>query len=178
MSGPTLSQAEIDALFAQASDGSTPDIAPAATAPEPAAEVAAAPAAPRPKAEPDWEADVALPPDVDKTVASEPKAEAPVTAAFPTLEPSEAEWTEPVSIGLLADVDLEVTVRLGETVRNIREILEMAPGQVLTLDRLAGEAVDLLVNGRAVARAEVVVIGQNYGVRITELLQPENEAGV
>jgi flagellar motor switch protein FliN/FliY len=79
----------------------------------------------------------------------------------------------PLPISLLSDVELEVTVQLGQTSKNVREILELGPGQVIELDRLAGDAVDILVNGRLVAKAEVVVIGENFGVRITELLRPE-----
>lgn len=92
-------------------------------------------------------------------------------AIFPNLEPDAASGADPASIGLLAQVDLEVTVLLGQTRRNIREILSYGPGSVLELDRLAGEAVDILVNGRLVARGEVVVIGENFGVRVTELVQ-------
>jgi flagellar motor switch protein FliN/FliY len=70
-------------------------------------------------------------------------------------------------------VELEVTVQLGQTTKNVREILALGPGQVIELDRLAGDSVDILVNGRLVAKAEVVVIGDNFGVRITELIRPE-----
>jgi len=75
-------------------------------------------------------------------------------------------------IDLLIDVPLELTVELGRTTRRIREVLSLGPGSVIELDKLAGEAVDILVNGRPIARGEVVVIDENFGVRITEILGP------
>jgi len=102
----------------------------------------------------------------------EPKA-SPQPAVFPTLDEAAADQVDPSSLGLLADVELELTVELGQARRNIRDILAMGAGSVMELDRHAGEVVDILVNGRLVARGEVVVIGENYGVRITELVNPE-----
>lgn len=98
-------------------------------------------------------------------------------AAFPTLESAGPARPEASSIGLLANVELEVTVQLGRTRRNIRDILSYGPGSVLELDRMAGEAVDIYVNGRLVARGEVVVIGENFGVRVTELIKQEGSTG-
>ncbi len=105
----------------------------------------------------------------------EPAAPAPKAAAFPQLTPGGAQH-DPSPLGILANVEMEVTVQLGQTRRNIREILSYSPGSVLELDRLAGEAVDILVNGRLVARGEVVVIGENFGVRVTDLIQLEGGA--
>jgi flagellar motor switch protein FliN/FliY len=75
------------------------------------------------------------------------------------------------NIDLIIDVPLQVTVVLGKTKKNIKEILELGMGSVIVLDRLAGEMVDVLVNGKVFARGEVVVINDNYGVRITELTE-------
>lgn len=97
----------------------------------------------------------------------------PRAAAFPSLESAAAAASAPSSIGILANVEMEVTVQLGQTRRNIREILSYGPGSVLELDRLAGESVDILVNGRLVAKGEVVVIGENFGVRVTDLVPLE-----
>lgn len=94
----------------------------------------------------------------------------PKPAAFPALEPA-AQPAVQHSLGLLAGVELEVTVQLGETHMKIREILSCGPGSVVELDRLAGEAVDILVNGYLVARGEVVVVAENFGVRVTELVR-------
>jgi len=101
----------------------------------------------------------------------------PEGVAFPSLDPEGSAQGESSPLGLLADVELELTVELGQGRRSLREILAMGPGSVLELDKHAGEAVDLLVNGQLVARGEVVVIGENYGVRITELINPEGSPG-
>lgn len=76
----------------------------------------------------------------------------------------------PQNIDLLLDVPLALTVELGRTERPIREILALAPGSVVELERLAGEPVDVLVNGKLIARGEVVVVDENFGVRITEIV--------
>jgi|GEM_PF-336420 len=75
-------------------------------------------------------------------------------------------------IGLLLDVPLQLTVELGRTRRMIREVLAISPGSVVELDRLAGEPVDVLVNGRLLGKGEVVVINENFGVRITDIISP------
>ncbi|MDR1066936.1 MAG: flagellar motor switch phosphatase FliY [Clostridiales bacterium] len=77
------------------------------------------------------------------------------------------------NIDIIMDVPLEVTVELGRTRKKIKEILEFAPGSVVELDKLAGEAVDIFVNGKFVARGEVVVIDENFGVRVTDIISPE-----
>jgi flagellar motor switch protein FliN len=74
------------------------------------------------------------------------------------------------NIDLIIDVPLQVTVVLGKSKKSIKEILELGMGSVIVLDRLAGEMVDVLVNGKIFARGEVVVIDDNYGVRITEMM--------
>ncbi len=80
------------------------------------------------------------------------------------------------NIGLILDVPLQVTVELGRTKKLIREILELSPGSVLELDKLAGEPVDVLVNGKLLAKGEVVVIDENFGVRITDIVSPIERA--
>ena len=70
----------------------------------------------------------------------------------------------------LADVPVELAVEIGRTRMTIGETLALAPGSIVTLDRLAGEPVDLLVNGRPIAQGEVVVIGEEFGFRVTEVL--------
>jgi flagellar motor switch protein FliN/FliY len=99
--------------------------------------------------------------------------EVPAPASFPELQVGPSQPGQEAPIGLLAEVEVEVAVRLGRTRRSIREILALASGSVLELDNLAGEAVDVLVNGLLVARGEVVVVGENYGVRIIELVSPQ-----
>lgn len=75
------------------------------------------------------------------------------------------------NIGLIMDVPLEVTVELGRTRKSIAEILDFAPGTIIELDKIAGEPVDVLVNGKFVAKGEVVVIEESFGVRVTEIIK-------
>ncbi len=75
------------------------------------------------------------------------------------------------NINLIMDVPLEVTVELGRTTKSISEILNFAPGTIIELERIAGEPIDVLVNGKFVAKGEVVVIEENYGIRVTEILK-------
>lgn len=75
------------------------------------------------------------------------------------------------NIDLIMDVPLEVTVELGRTSKSISEILEFAPGTIIELNKLAGEPIDILVNGKYVAKGEVVVIEENFGVRITDIVK-------
>ena len=75
------------------------------------------------------------------------------------------------NIDLIMDVPLEVTVELGRTTKSIQEILDFAPGTIIELDKIAGEPIDILVNGKYVAKGEVVVIEESFGVRITEIIK-------
>ena len=75
------------------------------------------------------------------------------------------------NIGLIKDVPLEVTVELGRTTKSIYDILDFSPGTIIELDRIAGEPIDVLVNGKFVAKGEVVVIEESFGVRITEIIK-------
>lgn len=77
------------------------------------------------------------------------------------------------NIELLMDVSLPITIELGRTKMPISEILTLGPGSVVELNKLAGEPVDLMVNQKIVAKGEVVVIDENFGVRITQLITPE-----
>jgi len=77
---------------------------------------------------------------------------------------------ETANLTLILDVPLQFTVELGRTQKTIKEILELGPGAIVELDKLAGEPVDILVNGKPIAKGEVVVIDESYGVRITEIL--------
>lgn len=78
------------------------------------------------------------------------------------------------NMDILMDVSLEVSVELGRTSRKIKEILEFGPGSIVELNRLVGEPVDVLVNGKFIATGEVVVIDENFGIRITDIINPEN----
>ena len=75
------------------------------------------------------------------------------------------------NIGLIMDVPLEVTVELGRTTKSISEILSFTPGTIIELDRIAGEPIDVLVNGKFVAKGEVVVIEESFSIRVTEIIK-------
>ncbi len=77
----------------------------------------------------------------------------------------------PENIDLIMDVPLEVTVELGRTSKSIKEILDFSPGTIIELDKLAGEPIDVLVNGKFVAKGEVVVIEECFGIRVTEIIK-------
>lgn len=79
----------------------------------------------------------------------------------------------PPNIQMLLDINLNVTIELGRTRLSIRKILELGPGSIIELDRMAGEPVDLLVNDKVVAKGEVVVVDEYFGIRIISLVSPE-----
>lgn len=79
--------------------------------------------------------------------------------------------TQKENIDLIMDVPLEVTVELGRTSKSIQEILDFAPGTIIELNKIAGEPIDILVNGKYVAKGEVVVIEESFGIRITEIVK-------
>ena len=79
---------------------------------------------------------------------------------------------EKEKIDLILDVPLDITVELGRTKKQIREILQFGIGTIVELDKLAGEPVELLVNGKFIAKGEVVVIDESFGVRITDIVNP------
>ncbi len=78
--------------------------------------------------------------------------------------------TDETNLNLLLDIPLKVTVELGRTKKQIKEILELSQGSIIELDKLAGEPVDILVNNKLIAKGEVVVIDENFGVRVTDIV--------
>ncbi|MCR5118058.1 MAG: flagellar motor switch phosphatase FliY [Lachnospiraceae bacterium] len=92
-------------------------------------------------------------------------------AQFGAFTPEMAAMIGQENIGLIMDVPLEVTVELGRTSKTIHEILDFAPGTIIELEKIAGEPIDVLVNGKFVAKGEVVVIEESFGVRITEIVK-------
>ena len=101
-----------------------------------------------------------MPPMQDVNV--QPVQFAPFTPGMNTM-------VQPENIDLLMDVPLEVTVELGRTSKSIKEILDFAPGTIIELNRIAGEPIDVLVNGKFVAKGEVVVMEEAFGIRVTEI---------
>jgi flagellar motor switch protein FliN/FliY len=90
---------------------------------------------------------------------------------FPNLMPK-LSAQESGNISLIMDVFMEMTVELGRTRKLIKDILSMGEGTIIELDKLAGEPVDILVNHKLIAKGEVVVIDENFGVRVTEIVSP------
>lgn len=106
-----------------------------------------------------------------------PGADTPVhPVRFPPLPAFEAGGGPPRPIDILMDVSMRVSVELGRSSMTVEEILELGPGSVVELNKLAGEPVDILVNDRLIARGEVVVVDENFGVRITEIISPRQRA--
>ncbi len=92
-------------------------------------------------------------------------------ATFSEFEhPQRLDEKEANNLNMLLDIPLQVTVELGRTNRSVKEILELSSGSIIELDKLAGEPVDILVNKRLIAKGEVVVIDENFGVRVTDII--------
>lgn len=98
--------------------------------------------------------------------AINPETALPFEAAAPSSD-------APPAYHLLRDVEVEITVEIGRRLMRIADVLKLTPGQTLSLSKAAGEPLDLYVNGRLLGRGEAVVIGDHYGVRITELISAE-----
>ena len=160
----------VDGLLHSSAPAPTPAPQPAKPAAAPqSAPMAAAPAAAQPMyvtPPPQQRAPAAM--AMDQNVLVQPAQFAPLKQTMLNVSDS--------NIGMIMDVPLQVTVELGRTRKLIREILELAPGSVLELDKLAGEPVDILVNGKIVAKGEVVVIDENFGVRITGIVSMQERA--
>lgn len=86
-------------------------------------------------------------------------------------EPQNREIKDSVNMNLLMDISLELVVELGRTKKKINEVLELSQGSIIELDRVSGEPVDVLINGKIVAKGEVVVIDDYFGIRVTEILE-------
>ena len=92
------------------------------------------------------------------------------SAQFSSFEAPVSNPVEHRNLNMLYDIPLQVTVELGRTKRSVKDILELTGGSIIELDKLAGEPVDILVNSRLIAKGEVVVIDENFGVRITDIV--------
>lgn len=163
-------------------EGTPPEESSAPPAPEPTPLPAQQPAAPQPQpaAQPQMAA-----PQMNMGVQQQPMAgmQQPMYAMPPqdiNIQPAQfqsfmpmqnLDGIAPENIDLIMDVPLEVTVELGRTSKSIKEILDFSPGTIIELDKLAGEPVDVLVNGKFVAKGEVVVIEESFGIRVTEIIK-------
>ncbi|MEW5946479.1 MAG: flagellar motor switch protein FliN [bacterium] len=169
MDEPTLNQDEIDALLTSVSDESA-----GAGEGEAAAE-----AAPAQEAAPEVSEE-----DISSLLGEEAAAPAaapgPAPAAYAPAAPAAVDYTKIAAAGdfsqknieALLDVPLSVVVELGRTDMQVKDVLELGPGSVVELERLAGETIDVMVNGKLVARGEVVVVDESFGVKITHIVSP------
>ena len=208
--GKQLSQAEIEALMAANMGGGDAAPAPApapapAAQPQPQAQPQAQPAAaampqqppmaaptpegmpaggymgyPPPMYYPNYPYPYGYPPQAAPT-PPEPKVINTKPVSLQEMDPISALGKEQAqNLDLIMGVPLQVTVEIGRTQRKVQEILEFSKGSLLVLDKLAGDQVDLFVNGKCIAKGDVVVIDDNFGVRITEIVQKpglEEQAG-
>jgi len=164
----------VDALMNQSADVDNEEeavVAAAAAPPPPAAASAPAPAAPPAAAAAPANYGYGAPP-MQPHVASN----VPVQSAQFTPLSSTPVQVNDANIGLILDVPLQVNVELGRTKKSIKDILDLTKGSIVELDKLAGEPVDIMVNGKYLAKGEVVVIDENFGVRITEIVSPLERA--
>lgn len=109
-------------------------------------------------------------PQMGMNMAMQPQANIQ-TAQFQPFQNNMTAMVSQENIGLIMDVPLEVTVELGRARKSISEILDFSPGTIIELDKIAGEPVDVLVNGKFVAKGEVVVIEESFGIRVTEIIK-------
>jgi flagellar motor switch protein FliN/FliY len=106
---------------------------------------------------------------MSEIVDIEPETETEIQ--FEALEPATSAVTsDGADLGRVIDVPVELAVEIGRTTMTIGETLSLAPGSIVSLNRLAGEPVDLLVNGKVIAQGEVVVIDEEFGMRITDIV--------
>lgn len=97
-------------------------------------------------------------------------------ASFPELRPEAGNAGDPNQLDLVMDIPVTLSVELGRTKIQIRELLQLAQGSVVDLDRLAGEPMDVLVNGFLIARGEVVLVNDKFGIRLTDIVSPAERA--
>lgn len=106
------------------------------------------------------------------------QAPAAKPAVFPDLGQGAGPGAAKPNIELVKDINVTLTVELGRTDMLIQDIIELTPGKVIELDRLAGEPLDIVVNGKLLAKGEVVVVDENFGVRLTSIIEPNAREAV
>lgn len=174
-------------LYQKFAGGQAGDAAPAQTADSAPAQAAPAPAAPAAQpqpmpAQPVMDANMQQQPMMQQPMMQQPMMQQPMygmpmpdvniqPVQFQPFNQMVTPLNQQENIELIMDVPLEVTVELGRTNKSIKEILEFSPGTIIELNKLAGEPIDVLVNGKFVAKGEVVVIEENFGIRVTEIVK-------
>jgi flagellar motor switch protein FliN/FliY len=175
-----LSPEEIEALLSSAGAGRPPASVPA----QPATPTQSAPAATRPAQAPataaerlleQAEADLraAVSPILTPPGGRGPDAAKPAPFNFPAFAPARPAGGQDLALQALEDVELDLHVELGRAELLIEDVLKLREGSVVPLDKLAGDPVDIIVNGRLIARGEVLVLNDNFCVRVAEILPPE-----
>ena len=196
--GRTMTQEEIEAMLAASNGDSAPAMeaapAPAAPAPAPAAAPVAAPMAAAPAAAPAGSSEAMMQQmmtmmqqqmdfqnqqmqAMQAQMQSGPRNIKVNAVPAPSLKPDNAATDENANVDLIMGVALDVSVEIGRTKKLIKDILELNKGSLVVLDKLAGEQVDVFVNGECIAKGDVIVVEDNFGVRITEILQDELPTG-
>ncbi len=102
--------------------------------------------------------------------ASDPKTAGVARAQFNDLGPNGASVNGEMNLNLILDVAVTLALEVGRARMPVRELLQLAPGSIVELDRLAGEPLDVLVNGVRIARGEVVVVNEKFGIRLTDVV--------
>ncbi len=196
-SGGVLSQEEIERLLSGGGAAEEPASAPAPAAPAPAPAAAPVQPAPVPAAPAAAPVQAAASPEVAQmmqmqmqmmqqmmqqmmTMQQPQKKEAPAPKTInvqPTVQKNLHQDTvlddeQEENMELIMGVPLDISVEIGRTQKRVRDILEFTKGSLIVLDKLAGEQVDLFVNGRCIAKGDVVVVEDNFGIRITEIMKP------
>ncbi|MEC5396433.1 flagellar motor switch protein FliN [Uliginosibacterium sp. H1] len=121
--------------------------------------------------EDDWAAAMQEQVEVDAAMATQPQAQ-PASNLFPSFDAPGAKPTSMNDFDLILDIPVQITVELGRTKISIRNLLQLAHGSVVELDALAGEPMDVLVNGTLIAQGEVVVVNDKFGIRLTDIITP------
>ncbi len=119
------------------------------------------------------EAATAAEPDVDEVMAGEsveasPVELSPIDGSSRAQKPNEAS-----NLKLILDLPVDIQAELGHSQMSIREVLKLGQGSVIQLDRSAGSSADIIVNGKLIGQGDVVVVDENFGIRITKLISPE-----
>ena len=124
---------------------------------------------PNTEAEDDWASALAA-----QTAASQPAAAPSAAAASPVFQPlsGEAKEVAKTDIDMILDIPVQMTAELGRTRITIKNLLQLAQGSVVELDGLAGEPMDVLINGYLIAQGEVVVVNDKFGIRLTDIITP------
>ena len=106
-------------------------------------------------------------------MAEEQETQMPEEAQMPSAEAGKSSPASAENLRVLENIDVMLSVEVGNTELKIRDLLRLNEGAVIELDRLAGDPLDILVNGTMIAKGEIVMVGERFGVRFTEIVDPE-----